>query len=512
MSFDLKKVGGFGYSDNFDLEISGGVMTNLNSYASVTSIDRNLITIDSANAFRGKFEFFTAGTEILIHCSASPTLKSEKLGKYIVAEITVADGDKLTLSIDITSQFQNSDLQDYYIQAVTFAKVHCLKLLDGGIISPQNFSPFSFYGGIVALKCDYALEFRGGHIALNDCGIPTNWKNKLRPLTDIEITGELDIDATAGQENFQTQEQFLLNSGDGAAFIVAKKISVFDDVLRGTTSPSRIGNFLTHGKKKCRGASDSAFKPSKITNIGGSSILIACKHFENFNCNLIAKYRTVPETLATVGKGLARCYIASEKLLPPDDKLYSADLVSQENFFSQNFNLYDFGGGFFGDVENPIYQLNNLAKVLHRAGNKILIKQKNSVGLATFEVGRKILGFAADYYRQSFNIFFAQIVEIEGETLTLDCEVPENCEAIISVLECENFTLENDFDFENFVVAVKNNCRISGKIEKNCVILAKNLILSPGAKLGNYLFCVAENVSGFDENFIPPNSYIFRNN
>ena len=510
MAFYLKNVGNFGYSDNFDLEISDGAMTNLNSYAAITEIDKNLITIDLANAFHGKFEFFTAGVEILIHASASDTLQADKLGNYIVAKITVADAGKLTLNIDIETQFKNSDLQDYHIQAITFARIHCLKLLEGGIISPPVYSPFTWLGGIVALKCDYALELRGGHIALNDCGIPVSWKDRIRPLTDIEIYGELDIDKTAGEENFQTKDKFLLNSGDGAAFIIAKKIVAYpENVSRETflAPKSRIGNIKTHGKKNCRGASDSIFKPSNVTNVGGSSILIACKTFENFHPNLIAKYRTETQSLSDKGKGLARCYIASENLLPPDDKLYSADFVSRETFFSQNFNIFDFGGGIFGDVENPIFEINNSAEVLHQRGNKILIRENKKIGLANFEVGRKI--FCQNVSRETF---FAEIVGREGNYLTLDVEVPKNCRKIISVLECENFTLENDFEFENFVVAVKDKCKISGAIKNNCIILAKNLILASSAKLGKNLFCVAENISGFDENLIPQNnSYIFTN-
>ena len=492
--FEIEKFFGFGDGKLPDIEVTN-FADDFNSYAAIEEIDADKIKIDSANAFIGKYADFSKGSEILIHCSASPSLLTDKLGIYIPAKIIQTDGDELTLDIYIENSIANSDLQDYFVQAIAIPKFRRLRILSGGKISPQKFSPVKKYGGILVFKCSKSLQFLGGHIDLIDCGIPVNQKDILRPLTAQEENGEYDSDPRSGNENILTKVKFLLNCGDGAALILAKNIF--------GNEKSRIGNYKTHGKKLCRGAADSTFKPSNVTNVGGSSILIACKNFDSFSENMIAKYRTLPETVANNGKGLARCYIASDDPLAWDERLYAADFLTNPQRLSRKFNLYDFGDGTLGDRENPNFVINSFADVKFQKENVCNVDFGFNNRLANFKVGAKVICFGLA------NFAIAEILEIDGEQIVFDRKIPTNVRRIFALAEFENFTLTADYRLKNLAIMVKNKCEISGKIFNNCIIIAKNLKLSSGAILGSDLFLAAENCEGLQEEMLPENSNVF---
>ena len=501
MSLNLNSFYKFGSGNLNDVEIDSlTAVTNFNSYAKIIGIDGDKISIDTDTAFQGQFEKFDAGNTILIHCSASPTGQTAKLGKYLCAKIllTANSGTVLTLDKVVTNIFTDSDLDDYFLQAITFANFHCLTVHKNAIIAPQNFSPFTQIGGILAIKCSDTLTLDGGYIALNNCGIPLNWKESFRPLTDQEISGTLDSDSLAGDENYLTQERFLLNSGDGAVFIAAKNFV--------TDIDARIGNIFTHGNPDCRGADDSALKPSNVTNIGGSSIFIATGK-NNLKAINLAKYRMKTNSNADVGKGLARCYISADNYpLRQDGKLYFLDTNANPARFSKKYNLYNFGSGKYGTVENPNYRLNSKAKLYFDMQNVIYAIPTISHALAKFSAGTKV------WFED--NLFFiATLLKTEDNYYTFDKKIPFKCNNCFAIPEFENFTLTQDYDFEDFIIQVSNNCTIGGKISGNCIIFAKNLNLLPGAKLGDRCFLVADSVSGFDENYVPAEKfYPFVNN
>lgn len=458
----------YGTGELGDVTITDGAVQNVNSYARVVAISGNAVTIDTDNLFEGAYEKFRAGVEVLIHVSATNGADTADLGRYLTAKITLAQNGVLTLD----RHMFNVDLDKYYVQAVTFANFDCLTLGRGAVLTPQVFNPFNFYGGILAIKVWDALKFEGGSIDLTDAGIPAARKNQLRPLTTQETAanGESDYALYSGWENHITADRFLLNAGDGAAFIVAKKLVCHPD--------SRIGNPKTHGAQYCRGASNSVgVKPSNITNIGGSTILIAAESIVNFTPKLIAKYR---DAGAAEGRGLCRCYIASETKLRNDEGLYAFDVLANPKRL-QSLGVRDFGDGSFGDMVNPEAPLNNYMQVIRvqNGGHQLTILRQTAQGLAQIRAGALVLVQAVQKYpRNCFDagkFTVARVIKRNYDVITIDTPAPEvNLDnyhlQIIAVPQFQNFTLANHYAYTVqfnklggvFAIAVNGTCDLRG--------------------------------------------------
>lgn len=452
-----------------DVIIADGATDKINSYARVIKIDGNTITIDTENMFHGDYEKFVAGNEILFHVSATNRTSADELGKFMLATITLVNGDVLTLDKEIFSV----DLDYEYAQAVTVANFDCLTLKTGAIITPPPYNPFHFIGGIVALKCWDKLTFDGGNIDLTDCGIPAGRKNFLRPLLSQETAaqGETDGALYSGWENQMTADRLIMNAGDGIAFIAAKKLICHED--------SRIGNPKTHGAQFCRGAKDSVgVKPSNITNIGGSTILIAAETIENFTPKIIAKYRS---TDLMEGKGLCRCLIASNTKLRNDEGLYAYDCLADSKRL-QSLGVNNFGNGSFGDCVNPTAPLNNYARVIaiDQGGHRLKISGETLQGLAPIDTGALVLiqviqKFAA-HMADAGKISVANILTRNFDEIIINFPAPivnlnDYLMQIISIPQFDNFTLNQNFNRTTkfngklggvCAIAVKDTCDISG--------------------------------------------------
>lgn len=471
MSFNLENVYRFGDGEIGDVSISDGAYDKINSYARVTAAEGNTITIDLENVFAGDFEKFVAGNTILIHVSSAST-ETQYLGKYLVAEIQLVDRSILTLDKSLADILPASDFNYYSVQAVTFANFDCLDLQEGAILTPPPFNPFKLYGGILAIKCFDTLKFSGGVINLKDCGIPANRKHLLRPLTEQETekNGQLDVAKFAGYENHLTAERFLINAGDGAAFIVAKNLVC--------NKNSRIGNPETHGAQYCRGAKDSVgVKPSNITNIGGSSILIAAENITNFAPEMIAKYR---DAASEEGAGLARCYIASETKLPNDEGLYCFDCLNDNLRAQKKIGVKNFGDGSFGNLENPTTPLNNYAHIssISQNGYKLNYTDKTLNGLSPLVEGALVLVqvIQKKKFEHAGDITLAKILRDTGTSFILDFPAPnvsldEYSMQIISIpqfkkfAERENYKYTPPFDGEKggvLAVAASSELNICG--------------------------------------------------
>ncbi len=440
MSFNLEYNFGNGKQD---LSVSNGAFNKLNSYARVLKIEQNTVTIDTENLIEGEFEI-KAGEIAMIHVSATNRTTADFLGKYLIAKIIlVSSGGVVTFDKNIEEFFSGVNLDFEYLQLITFAQLSCLKLKKDGILRPQVYNPFNYIGGILCIMCydDFIFD---GQINLVDCGIPYSRKNSLRPLTTQETAanGESDFAKLSGQENFITAERFLLNCGDGAAFIIAKNFICSDE--------SRIGNPSTHGAACCRGHKTSVgIKPSNITNIGGSTILIAAGNIQNFTPKIISKYRRadLPE-----GRGLARCYIASNSVLPVDEGLYSFDVLSNKNNV-RNLGVEYFGRGTFGDFVNPTLPCNNYAKVtsISQNGYRLGISNKTLNGLAAFKKDSLILA-------QGKTFTVARILSIDDNSIIIDKSAPADTFQIISLPEFHNLTINQNYNltrkFENGIGGV----------------------------------------------------------
>ena len=445
MAYDIRQIGEYGTGANGDVKISGGMFNKLNSYARVVGIDANTITIDTENMFLGNYEQFRAGEEILVHCSATNSTSADSLGKYLVARITLVSGNVLTLDKTMFTVDLNFD----FVQAVTIFNADCLTLSEDAVLMPQPYSPFKYHGGIVALKCWDTFTLDGGSINLVDCGIPANRKNALRPITTQETpaVGEGDLALYSGHENYKTADRLLMNAGDGVAFIVAKKMVCHED--------SRIGNPDTHGAPFCRGASNSVgVKPSNITNIGGSSIFIAAETIENFSPKIIAKYRDVN---LHDGRGLCRCYIASNTKLRADEGLYAYDVLSNPARLQKEIGVKDFGDGSFGDMTNPTLPLNNYAHVvsIQNDGYRLKIAGETLRGLAPIKTGTlalvQVIQLSTRAIAEAGRISVARIINRTNDVVVLDFPAPivdlnRYAMQIISIPQFDNLTISANYD------------------------------------------------------------------
>lgn len=466
----------FGVSKR-DLEISDGAYEKLNSYAKITKIEQNTVKIDLENLIEGEGGKFQAGEIAMIHCSATNRETADFLGKYLIAQITLVSSDGvLTFDKNIEKFFEGADFDYEYLQVIVIARFHCLKLNEGALLTCPPYNPYTFTGGILAVMCNDTFEFNGGHILLTDCGIPVNRKNSLRPLHTQETAanGETDQAKLAGQENFLTKERFLLNAGDGAVFIMAKKITCNEN--------SRIGNIETHGAQFCRGNKTSVgVKPSNVTNIGGSTILLAAETIENFTPKIIAKYRCAD---AKEGRGLCRCYIASNTKLRADEGLYSYDTLSNPARV-QSLGIENFGNGSFGDAVNPTQPLNNYAKVtsISNGGFRLTLSNKTLNGLAPFRKNALVIALVtqkSDKYTEDAGKFVVgRIIDIKNDSVTLDkaalnVDLDKYNLQLISTPEFSKFELSQNYTYTPkykngtggvFVVAVAGTFDISnGKI------------------------------------------------
>lgn len=454
-----------------DVEIADGAYDKINSYARVLSFADNTVKIDTETLIEGKHGGFTAGEIVMLHVSATNRTSAEHLGKYLIAKILLVASDG-TLTLDKTVDFAGVNLDYETVQAIVFGRFSCLKLKSGAIITPPPFNPWTGTGGICAISCydDFILD--GGHILLEECGIPYGRKNALRPLTTQETAanGESDFALLSGQENFITSERFLLNAGDGACFIVAKNFICSES--------SRIGNINTHGAQFCRGHSSSVgVKPANITNIGGSSIFIAADKIENFSPKIIAKYRS---SELPAGKGLCRCYIASNSNLRTDEGLYAKDILSNPARVRE-LGIENFGTGSYGDLTNPAAPLNNYAKVtaISQGGYRFNFADKTLSGLAPLRVGTLTIALATQlsnkYTEDAGKFVVGRIIAATAYSVTLDkplnVDLNNYAVQLISVPELDNLTVSNYYTsspkYEDgkggvFAVAVADKMDISG--------------------------------------------------
>ena len=336
--------------------------TNINSFASVTATASKSITINADD-----LSAFTAGTELLLHISGARTAQATAatLGAFKFAKIMSVDSNVLTLStapLDVSTT-------DFYYQAVTVPHYKTLTL--SSTIEPPAFDETKGTGGILVFKCSSKLTMSGS-INLVDKGL---LNVSTRPLLNQEQAGTLDTDQLSGHENYDTCNRLTLQKGDGACLIVAKRIDF--------TDTARIGNPSTKGIARCRGADDSINRSSSVTNVGGSSILIAAQTINDFAPAVIAKYRSKS---LEAGRGLARAYIATESLLPFDEGLYSYDTISTPERLANDTCINHFGSG-SSTADNPRAQQNNYASVtkISADGFTFTLTNITTGGVATFE-------------------------------------------------------------------------------------------------------------------------------
>ena len=479
--------GGYGKGKREVVASASG--TIVNRYARVTNIGATGKTITVSAATTEGFGDFSTGSEIIVHCVAY--LGNKKYcgtrGKWKICRIKKAAANGvLTLDQSVSDFLKNVDnIGELVIQAITLPRFKSVTINEGTSITCLPFSAANNYGGVVAFKCNEELNLNGGHIDLANKGIPsdssayywgTGWVNNEDATSSTERI-------SAGWENFRTTKHLTINCPDGAALIITKTMNC------DPSKKSRIGRPNGTGVARKRVTETNE-------NIGGSSILIAAEtiNYWDSDGSLISKYP--PNTnISSYRKGQARCYIATETILPTDEGLYALDRISDSTRAAEIFNLTDiqFGNGKTAREDNTLKQLNSYARVTKIDSTRTILdidesNWKNN-GIATINDGALVLIHVTKYGKngwvaESGRCMFARILKYANKQVTIDqafnkldggtgvYSLAHYFVQIIAVPEFPNWGLHVTNDATPVfstacgggiaVVAVKNSCNLTG--------------------------------------------------
>lgn len=448
MAFDVNgQVGGYGNGSLGDVTNP----VNINSYAQVTSINGNTITLGSIQ--NGNYEKFTIGTTIIITAALTNGANNQSIGYHTCHVITAVNGNVLTLNWGCPVPNWNQ----FFIQAITVPNFRNITI--SGEISPIAYDVNRRIGGILVLRASGTINVTNGKINLQNRGVPRNssyfgW----RPLTNQENQGTNDTDLYSGWENHTMIDRWMLNVGDGTAIIVSRKLIMNQN--------SRIGNPSTRGCQFYRASGNSVTYNESApagTIQGGSNILIAADTIQGFHPYAISKYSST----ASNSCGLARCYIASETPLRNDEGLYAFDCIQRPNRVVTDMNIHNYGSGRDGALTNPGIPLNNYttinSAVTENGITKIQFSNMTSNGLTKFQEGRKVLFHVTkqrtNLYDKLGRFIMATISKIQGNFLWLSEDASRFlgdtnalvtsqyfCQ-LISIPEYTTLTISNNYAF-----------------------------------------------------------------
>ena len=408
MAFDVN-----GQVDGYGNESLGDVTNpvNINSYAQVTGINGNTITLGSIQ--NGNYEKFTVGTTIIITAALTNGANNQSIGYHTCHVITAVNGNVLTLNWGCPIPNWNQ----FFIQAITVPNFRNITI--SGEISPIAYDVNRRIGGILVLRASGTINVTNGKINLQNRGVPRNssyfgW----RPLTNQENQGTNDPDLYSGWENHDMINRWMLNVGDGTAIIISRKLIMNQN--------TRIGNPSTRGCQFYRASGNSVTYNESApagTIQGGSNILIAADTIQGFHPYAISKYSST----ASNSRGLARCYIASETPLRNDEGLYAFDCIQRSNRVVTDMNIHNYGSGKDGTLTNPGIPLNNYttinSAVTENGITKIQFSNMTSNGLTKFQEGRKVLFHVTkqrtNLYDKLGRFIMATISKIQGNFLWL---------------------------------------------------------------------------------------------
>ena len=447
----------------------GTANTIINNYARIVGCDGSYVTIDPTSvkldglitdsngnaATSGIGDFATVGGNFfLVHVAGYKGTKDICLarGKWKTVYLRSVSGTTLRLSKSISDLFEGFSIDDLYVQLVSIPNFGDLILNSGKSITCPQFDYTKGVGGIVAFKCSGELKFNGGHINLTNAGYKDNTGWAHGRIYEPEQVYAEDIDhirrEAAGWENYRTRYHLPINYPNGALYAIVEKMTCHED--------SRIGNTSKAGRARSRGT------VAELS--GGCSIMLAARTIENWTPSIIAKYNST-----SGGRGLARCYIATETTLPTDEALYAYDRISTPERLSKQCGIKDFGTGDRGDCINKNNRFNGFCEVIAVSkSRKILtVGESDKMSYYPFKVG----GLVMVHLNMGRNIEYAgrfslaRIAAIEVNKITLDRAVLEDVNdwattgrvnyrtQIISIPEFKNFTLN---DINNKTVAFKS--------------------------------------------------------
>ena len=323
MSIRVKKFGGYGTGVRGAATLSSG---QINSYAPVSALTGRTVTIGAKNV--GTLDDFAPDVEVLLHVSATKGSEIAKLGEYAFARIRSIEGSVLTLDRIPVWSVSDSDLPNYWIQAVTVPNFETLTLK--GALQAAAYNAGTHCGGVLALKCSKNLIFDGGRLDVSNKGIPTG-SAALRPAIPEEATeeGRLFIHSTLP----------VMNRGNGVVMACARRIT-FDSAT--VIGASELGN------------------PDKGAGEGGASILLVSDELVNFRAEAIS----TGGVSGGVGRGRCRIATRSEPALqvPSHELLYGHDLIHDPDAL-RRLGFRSFGDGRHKSVTNPTEALCGYAPI-----------------------------------------------------------------------------------------------------------------------------------------------------
>ena len=313
MSIRVKKFGGYGTGARGAATLSSG---QINSYAPVSAMTGRSVTIGSKNV--GTLDDFAPNVEVLLHVSATKGSETAKLGEYAFARIRSVEGSVLTLDRMPVWSVSDSDMANYWIQAVAVPNFETLTLT--GALLAAAYNTGTHCGGILALKCSNGLIFNGGRLDVSNKGIPTG-SAALRPAIPEETTEEGRL--------FVHSAPPVMNRGNGVVMVCAKR-TTFDATA--AIGAAAFGN------------------PDTGAGEGGASILFVSDELVNFRAEAISTGGVEG------GAGRGRCRIAtrSEPALqvPSHELLYGHDLIHDPDAL-RRLGFRSFGDGRHKSVTNP---------------------------------------------------------------------------------------------------------------------------------------------------------------
>lgn len=397
----------------------------INTYANVTAISTNTVTIGTASA--GIYETFAVGKEIMLHVSALVSgSDTTYLGCYMVATITAVNGLTLTLSKDVSGLVASGSFANYQVQALTVAQFDTLNLT--GSITPPAYSATNKYGGILAFKCKTAFNYSGSAaINLVAKGIPIA-NVAYRPATAQEINAN-----QMGWENHIASRNLYMNCPDGVAFIMAKTSA-------GSGTAARIGG-TTAGVAKYPYNTTFANASSSVVK-GGPTILWVSDSITGFDPSIISKTSS-----NTSGSGLGRAYIATNSKLPADEGLYALDCVSNVARLI-SMGIKSFGTGALGTALSLSGQVNSYAPVsaISADGKTLTIGTKYEGAYEKFAAGSVVM-FHVSRQTGSDNtllgkFILATVLSASGSAIVLDTAVTNVISSnVLSNYKCQLITV-----------------------------------------------------------------------
>jgi len=450
MAFDLKAAGNYGSGALGDVTDPQNL---INSYYLINSFSGKTFSVaNPSTAKNGVFKnLYNAtdlvGEEFLIHAFActNGAASPPQLGLWRVVKIVSVDYETAPAVFTTNKDLSDLNFSAYYWQAVWIPHFKNLTLASKNLKCLQPFASDTrvSFGGVLAFKCSDTLTLSGGHIDLTNCGFQFSTTTTYRPKTTQEINGTLDTDLYAGCENSITKDRLLVNVGDGACWILAKNVV--------TKSTSRIGNPSVKGVQYCRGAADSTSTHSG-SNIGGSTILVACDTWSSFIPDNIAKYCST-----TKGRGLARAYIALNNLnssARPDEGLYALDNISVKGRLSANCNIKSFGDGSdsISIFSSDTVPMNSYAKVTAiSADYKTFTVSTVITGKFPFAVGKLVMIHRLTDWTDinSGRFILTKITAIDGNKYTVEKAFNVDVDGcfcqIISIPQLNNATISGEY-------------------------------------------------------------------